>query len=209
MTAEYLPRPGSQFLWLYQSLKYIPGGLGSLAGVVLPGIALLILASLPWLKRQRLIGGSILAAGVVLVLFMTTAAYLSDRTHQQTWTQLSRQAAQEEVSRREPFKPALISLATTPDAKKTDAASGDSPVMYKKFCAQCHGDRGEGARQGPLRFPGLLDVASKPRRTVDDIVGLLKDPKAYGLEAPMTSFSGKISEPQMREIAEWVVKLKR
>ena len=40
MTAEYLPRPGAQFLWLYQSLKYIPGGLGSLAGVVLPGIAL-------------------------------------------------------------------------------------------------------------------------------------------------------------------------
>ena len=53
MTAEYLPRPGAQFLWLYQSLKYIPGGLGSLAGVVLPGIALLILALLPWLKAQR------------------------------------------------------------------------------------------------------------------------------------------------------------
>src|SRR6185436_2490572 len=36
MTADYLPRPGAQFLWLYQSLKYLPGGLGSLAGVALP-----------------------------------------------------------------------------------------------------------------------------------------------------------------------------
>ena len=43
MTAEYLPRPGSQFLWLYQSLKYIPGGLGSITGVVLPGIVLMVL----------------------------------------------------------------------------------------------------------------------------------------------------------------------
>src|SRR5688572_28900574 len=25
MTADYLPRPGAQFLWLYQSLKYVPG----------------------------------------------------------------------------------------------------------------------------------------------------------------------------------------
>lgn len=62
MSAEYLPRPGSQFLWLYQSLKYIPGGLGSIAGVVLPGIALTILIALPWIKSQRLIGGAILAA---------------------------------------------------------------------------------------------------------------------------------------------------
>lgn len=209
MTADYLPRPGSQFLWLYQTLKYIPGGLGSLAGVVLPGIALLILAGLPWLKGQRLIGASILGAGLLLIITMTTASYLADRSQQQTWTQLSRQAAQEEASRREPFKPALITLAATPDTKNAGSALGDSSLRYKKFCAQCHGEHGEGATQGPLRFPGLLDVASKPRRTVDDIVGLLKDPKAYGLEPPMTSFADKLTEPEMREIAEWVVKLKR
>src|SRR5262249_44406717 len=60
MTADYLPRPGAQFLWLYQSLKYLPGGLGSLAGVALPGLVLLILVLLPWLKQQRVIGGAIL-----------------------------------------------------------------------------------------------------------------------------------------------------
>lgn len=81
--------------------------------------------------------------------------------------------------------------------------------MYLKFCVNCHGKHGEGARQGRLTFPPLLEVSAKPRRTVDDIVGLLKDPAAYGLEPPMRSFSNKLTEEQMREIAEWIVKLKR
>jgi ubiquinol-cytochrome c reductase cytochrome b subunit len=209
MTAEYLPRPGSQFLWLYQSLKYIPGGLGSITGIVLPGLVLLILVGLPWIKSQRIVGGVVLAACVVMVVTMTSASYLSDRRDQKTWTQLSRQAAQEEAWRREPFKPALIRLAATQDLSKPDDVAGSPPVMYTKFCAQCHGPHGEGARLGRVSFPPLLGVAAKPRRTAEDIASVLKDPKAYGLEPPMISFSRKLTEEQMKEIAEWVVKLKK
>jgi ubiquinol-cytochrome c reductase cytochrome b subunit len=204
VTADYLPRPGAQFLWLYQSLKYLPGGLGSLAGIAVPGVVLLILVLLPWLKQQRLIGGTLLGIGLVLVLAMTTASYLSDRRDPQTSRQLSRQAAQEEAWRREPFKPAMIALATS-----TTSASGGAPLLYTKFCANCHGPNGEGARQGRLNFPPLLDVSNKPRRTVDDIVALLKDPTAYGLQPPMRSFSDKLTDEQMKEIGEWIVKLKR
>jgi ubiquinol-cytochrome c reductase cytochrome b subunit len=207
-TAEYLPRPGLQFLWLYESLKYIPGGLGSLVGVVLPGISLVLLILLPWLKPQRVIGGSLLGAGVVLVLVMTATSYLGDRRNPQTWKQLSRQAAEEEAARREPFKPAMIQLAAS-SAATGGTTAGGPPVMYTKFCANCHGDNGEGARQGTLDFPPLLDVAKKPRRSVADIVGLLKDPLEYGVKPPMKSFSDKLTEEQMREIAEWIVKLKR
>jgi mono/diheme cytochrome c family protein len=203
MTAEYLPRPGSQFLWLYQSLKYLPGGLGSIAGLVLPGIALLLLALLPWLKSQRLIGGSILAACVLLVGVMTTASYLSDRRDQRTRQQLSRQAAQEEATRREPFKPVPIRLV----ADSANTGPAEPPVLYTKFCANCHGQHGEGARQGPLRFPPLLGVSAKSHRTVDDIVSLLQKPDSYGLQPPMRSFSDKLTEQQMREIAQWVTKL--
>ena len=205
MSAEYLPRPGAQFLWLYQTLKYIPGGVGSLAGIVLPGMVLLLLAWLPWLKSQRLIGGVILGAGVVVISLMTVASYLSDRRDPKTWAQLSKQAAQEEAVRREPFKPAMIAIASAAPG----AATGNPPATYTKFCAQCHGTSGEGGRQGPFRFPPLQDVSSKPRRTADDIVALLKDPTAYGLQPPMTSFAGKLTEEEMREIADWVVKLKR
>ena len=208
MTPEYLPRPGSQFLWLYQSLKYIPGGLGSITGVVLPGIVLTVLILLPWLKRSRLIGGTLLGAGLVVVLLMTTAAYLSDRRDQRTREQLSKQVAAEEAWRHEPFDPVRMTLASASSAPAA-AAAGGAPAMYIEFCANCHGQNGEGARQGRLNFPPLLDVAAKPRRTVDDIVGLLKDPTAYGLQPPMKSFSTKLTDQQMREIAEWIVKLKR
>jgi ubiquinol-cytochrome c reductase cytochrome b subunit len=203
--AGYLPRPGAQFLWLYQSLKYVPGGLGSLTGVVLPGVALLILVLLPWLKRARLIGATILGLGVLLISVMTFASYLSDRRDPQTARQLARQAAQEDVWRHQPFKPVSMSLATSVTPQ---TVSGGPPVMYMKFCVNCHGVKGEGARQGRVTFPPLLGVAAKPQRTVQDIVGLLKDPPAYGLEPPMRSFSDKLTEDQMREIAQWIVQLK-
>jgi ubiquinol-cytochrome c reductase cytochrome b subunit len=205
--ADYLPRPGAQFLWLYQSLKYIPGGLGSIVGVVLPGIVLAVLVALPWLKRQRLIAGSLLGAGVVLILIMTTASYLGDRRDPKTAQQFARQAAAEAAWRVEPFKPVTITLAANTTSGAT--APGGAPVMYLKFCVNCHGPHGEGGQQGPLKFPPLLDVSAKPRRSVNDLVSLLKDPTAYGLEPPMRSFSTKLTEEQMREIAEWIVKLKR
>ncbi len=77
MGAEYAPRPGAQFLWLYQSLKYVPGGLASIVGLVLPGIALLLLVFLGRLRGARLIGGVVLGGGALLIIVMTTAAYVS------------------------------------------------------------------------------------------------------------------------------------
>jgi ubiquinol-cytochrome c reductase cytochrome b subunit len=210
MGGEYLPRPGAQFLWLYQLLKYVPGGLGSIAGVVLPTTGLLILLLLPWLapaKTKRLLGGLVLATSALLIIAMTLMAHASDRRDRHTREQLARQTADEAAWRREPFNPQLIQSSQR--AASAGAVSGGPPPKYIQYCANCHGTKGEGAQQGPLKFPPLLNVAAKPRRTVSDIVGLLKDPPAYGLQPPMRSFSDKLSEAEMKEIAEWVVKLKR
>jgi ubiquinol-cytochrome c reductase cytochrome b subunit len=207
LAADYLPRPGAQFLWLYQLLKYVPGGLGSVIGMILPAIGLAILVLLPLLKARRLLGATILAAYTVAVLTMTIAAYRSDRGDAHTREQLARQAAAEANWRSEPFNPQLLQSARRDSPGFRE--SGGPPVMYLKFCVNCHGPRGEGAQQGTLRFPPLLDVAAKPRRTVDDIVSLLKDPTAYGLQPPMRSFNDKLTEEQMKEIATWVVQLKR
>jgi cytochrome c553 len=211
--ADYLPRPGSQFLWLYQTLKHVPGELGSVVGVVLPGIGLAILLSLPWLEfgplkrlasdSRKVLGGLVLGALTVAVLTMTVAANVSDRRDPHTREQLAKQAAQEAAWRNEPFSPVLIG----PPAGA--AQSGGAPPIYVKFCSNCHGAHGEGAQQGRLKFPPLLDVSAKPRRSVDDIVALLKDPEAYGLQPPMRSFSSKLTEQEMREIAEWLMQLKK
>lgn len=204
MTADYLPRPGAQFLWLYQMLKYVPGGLGSLVGVVLPAIGLGILLLLPFLKSKQLLGSTVLAAFAAIVLALTVAAHLSDRRDPRTREQLARQMALESAWRNEAFNPQLLQ-----SFQQRSSNEGSAPVMYLKFCANCHGARGEGGRQGALKFPPLLDVAAKPKRTAEDIVALLKDPAAYGLQPPMRSFSDKLTEQEMREIAAWVVQLKR
>ena len=222
LTTDYLPRPGAQFLWLYQTLKYVPGSLGSLIAVVLPGLVILVLVLLPWLdlsllKRlsrqpQRLIAGVILASCALLVVTMTTVSSVSDRRDPRARQQLARQAADEEAFRREPFVPTPMKLDSEANAARSVTPSQSQvgpPAAYTKLCATCHGEHGEGARQGPLRFPPLVGVSSKPRRTVDDIVGLLNDPVAYGLEPPMKSFATKLTDQEKRQIAEWVVTLKK
>jgi ubiquinol-cytochrome c reductase cytochrome b subunit len=208
-TSDYLPRPGEQFLWLYQSLKYVPGSVGSILGVILPGVCLLILATLPWLNRttkdrRALFGGVVLAGLTLWIVTATAAAELSDRRDPRTREQLARQAAQESKWRNEPFVPTPLQ-----SQQVQTATASDAPALYQKFCADCHGAHGEGAQRGPLKFPPLLDVPAKPRRTIEDIVAILKDPPAYDLQPPMRSFSNKLTEDQMREIAAWVVKLKR
>ena len=220
----YLPRPGMQFLWLYQSLKYIPGTFGSLVGVVVPGLVFVTLAALPWLDRtplkritnnpQRRIGGAILSLSFLFVVIMTVVSYASDRRDPRTRQQLARQAAEEAAFRREPFVPSLLpeddALTGLPaNASPSPRVAASPPAAFTKLCASCHGEHGEGARQGPLRFPPLLGVSEKPRRSVADIIGILNDPPAYGLDPPMKSFATKLTDDEKREIAAWVVTLKK
>jgi ubiquinol-cytochrome c reductase cytochrome b subunit len=206
MGGEYLPRPGAQFLWLYQSLKYVPGGVGSIVGLVLPAIGLGLLLLLPILKKRRLLGAAVLSAFTVIIVTMTIAAYVSDRRDPRTREQLARQTAAEAAWRNEPFTARALQSASGTSQTST---VGGPPVMYVKFCANCHGAHGEGAQQGRLRFPPLLGVGAKPRRTAEDVVALLKDPPAYGLQPPMRSFADKLTEQEMKEIAAWVVQLKQ
>lgn len=48
----YNPRPEWYFLFLFQLLKYFPGSLESLAAVVLPSLAILVLLLLPFVDRR-------------------------------------------------------------------------------------------------------------------------------------------------------------
>jgi ubiquinol-cytochrome c reductase cytochrome b subunit len=212
--AEYLPRPGAQFLWLYQTLKYVPGGLGSVVGMVIPGLALLTLLLLPWLniaalykiskQPKRIIASVILAGFALWIVTMTTTSYLSDHRDPRIREQLAKQAFEEKVVREAPFQPVLLQTANATATPDKNAA----PQAYDKFCASCHGAHGEGGKQGALTFPPLTGLSEKPRRSVDDIVGLLNDPEAYGIQPPMRSFKTKLTDQEKQEVAEWILKLK-
>ncbi|MDT4895685.1 MAG: ubiquinol-cytochrome c reductase cytochrome b subunit [Acidobacteriota bacterium] len=240
----YLPRPGAQFLWLFQMLKYLPGRAASLIAVALPGLILFGLAMLPFLKRplgrvmahpRRNIGAVLFSLGFLLFTGLTIVAYVDDSRNPLTRAQFRRQEAEETAFHNAPFTPLRartsesVSIepqtnhpnsntgAQMPDGSPSPSPqtngspivstnnSGSPPESYITNCSACHGTRGQGASI----FPKLLGVGSKPRRTVEDIVNLLNDPLAYGIEPPMKSYADKLTEDEKREIAEWVAGLKK
>jgi ubiquinol-cytochrome c reductase cytochrome b subunit len=246
----YLPRPGAQFLWLFQMLKYLPGRAASVIAVALPGLMLFGLAMLPFLDvkpikkviahPRRTIGVVLFSFSFLLFSVLTFLAYWKDATDPLVVAQLRRQQAEEMAFRNAPFTPlrartsesVMDEQQTGKDSNKQVAAnsnngnqtnvnsssqdvntssnkpsndlSGAPPESYIVNCSACHGTRG----QGVPHFPKLTGVGSKPRRTVEDVIALLNDPKAYGLELPMKSYADKLTEEEKREIAEWVASLK-
>jgi ubiquinol-cytochrome c reductase cytochrome b subunit len=239
----YLPRPGAQFLWLFQMLKYLPGRAASVIATALPALILFGLAMLPFLKKplgrvmvhpRRNIGAALFSLAFLLVIGLTVVAYVDDSRNPLTLAQLRRQEAEERAFREAPFTPLRArtsesvsiepktstansntggqtpdgSPSPSPQANSSPVVSTDHagapPESYITNCSACHGTRGQGA---PM-MPKLLGVASKPRRSVEDIINLLDDPLAYGIEPPMKSYKDKLTEAEKREIAEWVAGLK-
>jgi cytochrome c553 len=246
----YLPRPGAQFLWLFQLLKYLPGRLASTVAVALPALIFIGLASLPFLNPPRLrkmmakprrnIGVALFVLGFALFTTMTVIAYVEDARDPRVRDQLARQSKEEEAFRIAPFSPLRtrtsesniedeqIDTGEAPGGSPTPAGSpspntspspGGSaspaqtpgvsstspPDSYITNCSGCHGTRG----QGVFPFPRLIGVSSKPRRSVEDLVGIINDPAAYGLEPTMPGFATKISDAEKQEIAVWVAALKK
>ncbi len=225
VASGYMPRPGAQFLWLFQMLKYLPGGIASIVGAVLPGLIFIGLGSLPfleaWRRRKtgvgfsrRRLSGALFVVGCLLIATMTVLAYFADRRDQNARAKLERQAAEEAEFRAKPFEP-VQPKSSSSGANESGPQSGNAnanvlsvdkpPAAYTKKCASCHGTRGQGAKS----FPTLQGVSAKPRRSVEEIIGLLNDPVAYGLEPPMRSFATKLTDAEKREIAEWLMILKK
>lgn len=220
----YLPRPGAQFLWLFQLLKYLPSVAASLVALLLPLLLLGGLAALPfiqasrfaWLTRhpRRNAGVVLLTLGLTLVALFTTLAYVEDARDPHTREQLDRQAQEEYDFRQTPFAPRRLradadtettaARNTTGDGAASSSATNAPPAAYAKNCAKCHGANGE----GKFANPPLVGIAAQPRRTVEDLIAIQNNPAAYGLEARMPSFARKLSEDEKRAIAEWIVSLK-
>ncbi|MFL6210684.1 MAG: cytochrome b N-terminal domain-containing protein [Pyrinomonadaceae bacterium] len=221
--AEYLPRPGAQFLWLFELLKHTSGAGAAFVGLILPGLLLALLALVPRFSAagktsaplRRYAGPLVFGATCVLVLGLTALAWLADTRDARVRDQLNRQTAAEESFRRAPFIPQRpratdSDSAATPAANTNGAAAQTGanvpppPVAYTQNCVKCHGAHGEGVRPNPK----LIGVAEQPHRTVADLIAILNDPAAYGLEKPMTSFADKLTEDEKRQIAEWIEGLK-
>ncbi|MBD0373486.1 MAG: cytochrome bc complex cytochrome b subunit, partial [Pyrinomonadaceae bacterium] len=101
----YLPRPGAQFRWLFQLLKYMPGRVASVVALALPTLIFIGLASLPFLNRPRLrrvvahprriVGTALFALGFALFTVMTALSYYKDARDPVIRAQLAKQNSEE------------------------------------------------------------------------------------------------------------------
>jgi ubiquinol-cytochrome c reductase cytochrome b subunit len=129
----YLPRPGAQFLWLFQMLKYLPGRAGSVVAVALPGLILVALGSLPFLHHRPLsklfvhprrnIGFVLFILGFALFTTLTILAYVKDATDKDVRAQLARQRAEEDAFRAAPFTPQRIQASESVIEEESDAGT--------------------------------------------------------------------------------------
>jgi ubiquinol-cytochrome c reductase cytochrome b subunit len=139
----YLPRPGAQFLWLFQLLKYLPGRLASTVAVALPALIFIGLGSLPFLnppplrkmmaQPRRNLGVVLFVLGFALFTTMTIIAYVEDARDRHVREQLARQSKEEEAFRAAPFTPLRTrtsesniedELSSTDDAGASDTVAG-------------------------------------------------------------------------------------
>lgn len=221
----YLPRPGVQFLWLFEFLKLFPKTVGSLVAFFLPALIFASLAALPFARQpsthahvlsRRRLGQAILVTTAMLVTVLTTVAYVSDSRDPRVREQFARQAQRESEFRAAPFTPrrtgddassAAGQTASSSSSTQTTAAAtqaADPPEAFTRNCAKCHGAHAEGKGI----YPSLVGISERPHRTAEDIVAILNNPSSYGLESRMPSFARKLSDDEKRAITEWVVSLK-
>jgi ubiquinol-cytochrome c reductase cytochrome b subunit len=195
--ASFVPRPEWYFLWAFQLLKIMPAFLG---GVVVPGLLMTGLALAPFVDRSpyRALRGRIVPVALFLAALagigaLTSVALVADNADPKI-------RSQEEAARAfmaTPFEPDRIGFEAV-----AAPVAAPPPAAFATNCAGCHGANAEG------QFgPSLKGITAKPKRSPDDLVKLLADPRAYGLNAQMPSFA-TLPEADRRAIAEWVATLK-
>ncbi|MEO8392190.1 MAG: c-type cytochrome, partial [Chloroflexota bacterium] len=122
--SSYIPHPEWYFLFLYEMLKFFPGGLVILGVIVLPAIVFLILFLLPWLDRgperharKRPAIMALMTFAWSIVIGFTLLAFISAPHQAET-------------------APAVAGL------NRQQADSGQT--AFVETCSGCHGEQGEG-----------------------------------------------------------------
>lgn len=148
----YLPRPGAQFRWLFQLLKYLPGQAASVVAVALPALIFVGLASLPFLNPPRLrrvvahprriVGAALFALGFALFTIMTVISYYKDASDPVIRAQLARQNAEEAAFRAAPFVP--LRTRTSESAIDETTTGTDKEQSYPAGTRTQTGDASSG-----------------------------------------------------------------
>lgn len=190
----YIARPEWYFLPLFQLLKYFPGRLAIIPGLILPGMLMTVLLSLPFFdrsterspRRRPIVTAMVFVTGLAFLSLFTMAKF-DDYRNEPTMRQLMKQHKQAREFLMEPFQPQSIGKVSVVCP----------PAPFLENCAECHGDTAEGTKNAPK----LIGVTKK--YSSDNLIKLLKNPQAYGLSEDMPEFSA-LPDEELKQIVDYL-----
>jgi mono/diheme cytochrome c family protein len=102
-------------------------------------------------------------------------------------------------------QPAVVN-SNASNTQTSSALPTAIPASYTKNCAECHGDKGQGIKASP-ELTGLT-TREEDRRSDEDLLEILNNPKSFGLSSKMKSYKDKLSEEEKQAIILWMKSLK-
>ncbi len=219
-SATYLPRPGPQFLWLFEMQKYTDGPLAAILAMGLPALVIGGLIALPLFIKSsvgllRVAVSALFFIGFGTVGVLTAVAVYQDKSDTRVSEQLAKQERDEAEFRARSFEPQIQNIGRP--TKSTDSPQGESnvaqiqvsssslvsiPASYTVNCAKCHGANGEGEAKNP-ELVGIT-TRDEDQLTPEMILGIINDPSAFGRSSKMPSYKDKLSEADKEEIVSWI-----
>ncbi|MEQ1643403.1 MAG: cytochrome b N-terminal domain-containing protein [Pyrinomonadaceae bacterium] len=218
--ATYLPRPGPQFLWLFEMQKYTDGAMAAILAFGFPTVVLGGLLGLTmWAKvpvpRLRALLSVTLLTGVAIVTILTGVAVYQDNSEARISDQLARQEIDEIRFRSSAFEPQAAMVKPGSVAPQVADSSSEivtaehsikMPSVYTVQCAKCHGANGEGT----AKFPEIVGLTTREEDQLSPelILDIINDPKTVGRSTKMPAYKNKLSETEKQDLVSWIKSLK-
>jgi ubiquinol-cytochrome c reductase cytochrome b subunit len=148
-------RPEWYFLFLFEFLKYFPGGTEVWGAVVIPGLVMLVIFLMPILGRWQLghrfnLGLTFsLLAGIGLLTYLARTKDEGDPAYRAAVAEATRNAARVQVLARSPA--GIPSIGAVSLLRNDPLTQG--PKLFAKNCASCHRYGGHDGMGKPAKEP--------------------------------------------------------
>lgn len=178
----YLPRPEWYYMWLFKLLTYFSGRAEVIGSLVIPSVAVLLLAAVPFLSRVSLrspwerplaiaVGTTCLAA----LWYLTSMGLADSRPYGQ--------------------------VVLVPDRTLSPNEVAGARVWAERECAYCHNVLGSGGRR---EGPDLSNLKAK-NRDRDYIVRAIRDPQSVSRWSTMPKYD--LTEAELGVLTDYLLSL--
>jgi mono/diheme cytochrome c family protein len=87
-----------------------------------------------------------------------------------------------------------------PNPTPNPSGGGSGAQIFAQLCSKCHAT--QAGKKG--KAPNLAGIGSKPEKNVDWIEAHVKNPKTHNPRSRMPAFEGKISDADLKTLADYL-----